>query len=468
MQGNERLNRILRRRPHAHFAPGERPHLSRRHFFQLAGTGVACSFLPQRALAQSAPRVETIASVTTKNTARNVVFILLTGAPSHTDTFDYKQSPDTPLDLLKPESRNGVDWPTGLLPKLGDQLCDIAIVRSLRSWALVHNLAQTWAQIGRSPAGALGDIAPNLGSVVALEKAAERKPGQVFPSFLALNSAGGVGEGYFSSAYSPFRLTPAATGLRNTKNPDDATGGGRFAERYALMETMDRPLRQNSPHGLGMEDMDAFYKAARGMMYNPAVNAAFSYSAADSARFGNTNFGNACLVAKQALAANQGTRFIQITLGGWDHHTDIYADANLPAMCRTLDSGVSALLADLKSSGLLNETLVVMCGEFGRTVGRLSADDGRDHFMQQFAMFAGAGVTGGKIIGSTNETGAVVADPGWSRQREVRPEDLEATIYSAMGINWTTVRYDDPFGRGFYYVPNSDEDLYGPIDELWS
>jgi hypothetical protein len=350
---------------------------------------------------------------------------------------------------------------------LGDQLGDIAIVRSLRSWALVHNLAQTWTQIGRSPAGALGDIAPNLGSVVALEKSAERRPGQVFPSFLALNSAGGVGEGYFNSAYSPFRVTPASTGLRNTKNSDDATGTGRFAERYALMESMDRPLRKNSPHGGGMEDMDAFYQAARGMMYNPAVNAAFGYSAADSARYGNTGFGNACLVAKQALAANQGTRFIQVTLGGWDHHTDIYAAANLPAMCRTLDSGVSALLADLKSSGLLRETLVVMCGEFGRTVGRLSADDGRDHFMQQFAMFAGAGVTGGKIIGSTNATGAVVADPGWSRQREVRPEDLEATIYSAMGINWTTVRYDDPFGRGFYYVPNSDEDLYGPIDELW-
>jgi len=467
MKGKERLEKMLRRRPHTHFTLGEKPHVSRRLFFEMAGAGLVCSFLPQRALAQSGPRVETLASVSTKNTARNVVFILLAGAPSHTDTFDFKQSPDAPLELLKPEPVNGTVWPTGLMPKLGGQLGDMAIVRSVRSWALVHNLAQTWTQIGRSPAGALGDIAPNIGSVVALEKAAERTPGQVFPSFLALNSAGGIGEGYFSSAYAPFRVSPSTTGLRNTKNPDDATGMGRFADRYALMDTMDRPLRQNSPLGNGPEDMDAFYKAARGMMYNPAVTSAFSYTADESARYGATSFGNACLVAKKVLAANLGTRFVQITLGGWDHHADIYAANNLPAMCRTLDGGVSALLDELKSSGLLNETLLVMCGEFGRTVGALTADDGRDHHMQQFAMFAGAGVTGGKIIGATNETGASVAEPGWSRQREVRPEDIEATIYSALGINWTTVRYDDPFGRGFYYVPNSGDDLYGPVEELW-
>ena len=83
-------------------------------------------------------------------------------------------------------------------------------------------------------------------------------------------------------------------------------------------------------------------------------------------------------------------------------------------------------------------------------------------------MFAGAGVVGGRAIGSTDAMGNATLDPGWSRQRDVKPEDVEATIYSAMGINWTNVRYDDPFGRGFEYVPFSlKEDRYGPIDELW-
>jgi uncharacterized protein (DUF1501 family) len=108
-----------------------------------------------------------------------------------------------------------------------------------------------------------------------------------------------------------------------------------------------------------------------------------------------------------------------------------------------------------------------MQGEFGRTVGPLTGAKGRDHYPQQFVVFAGAGIHGGRAIGSTDATGSATVDPGWSRARDVKPEDVEATIYSAMGIDWTTVRHDDPLGRGFYYVPNSDQDIYGPINELW-
>ena len=84
-----------------------------------------------------------------------------------------------------------------------------------------------------------------------------------------------------------------------------------------------------------------------------------------------------------------------------------------------------------------------------------------------FYVLAGGGVKGGRTIGQTNETGAFTVDPGWSRLRNIRPEDIEATIYSALGIDWTTVRYDDPLGRGFQYVPLSDEDAYAPVDELF-
>ena len=108
-----------------------------------------------------------------------------------------------------------------------------------------------------------------------------------------------------------------------------------------------------------------------------------------------------------------------------------------------------------------------MAGEFGRTVGPLTGAKGRDHYPQQFAFFAGAGIAGGQAIGSTDSTGGNTVDYGWSRQRNIKPEDIESTIYSAMGINWTTVRHDDPLNRGFYYVPNSDQDVYGPINELW-
>ena len=83
-------------------------------------------------------------------------------------------------------------------------------------------------------------------------------------------------------------------------------------------------------------------------------------------------------------------------------------------------------------------------------------------------IFADLAADGSTVIGSTNASGADVAEFGWSRNRYVWIEDIEATIYSAMGINWTTIRYDDPFGRGFEYVPFSENDLYGPVNELWS
>ena len=169
-------------------------------------------------------------------------------------------------------------------------------------------------------------------------------------------------------------------------------------------------------------------------------------------RYGNTAFGNACLLAKQVLSADQGAGYVEITLGGWDMHVN---------MCKLLPTlvnncwirGVSQLIGDLKAQGLFDETLIVMAGEFGRTVGPLTAAMGRDHYSQQFAFFAGAGVQGGRTIGATDAAGAKTVDFGWSRNRVIKPEDVEATIYSALGINWTTVRYDDPLGRGFYYVP---------------
>jgi hypothetical protein len=460
MQGQRNFDRFVEGHPHPHRFFFERPHLSRRGFFRIAASGLTGTVLLNKLDAAGGI---TKTAATPKGTARNVVFVLLSGAPSHTDLLDFKQSPDTPMDLLKPETIEGIVWPTGILPNLASHLPDIAIARSVRSWALQHGLAQQWAQIGRSPAGALGPISPNIGSVVALEKEPERQPGQVFPTFLGLNSDGAVGAGYFSSAYAPFKINPATTGMPDTANRDGQT---RFEARYEFLKQIDAPLRVNSPFGKPMQDYAGFYESGRSLMFNPLVDQAFRFTAEESERYGNTNFGNACLVASKVLAARGGTRYIQITLGGWDHHQDIYTD--LPPLARTLDSGLAMLLTDLKSSGLLTETLVAVMGEFGRTVGGLTPQAGRDHYLQQFVAFVGAGVRGGRAIGATDETGAATVEYGRSREREIRPEDVEATIYSALGIDWTTIRYDDPFNRGFEYVPYAKEDVYGPIHELWS
>src|SRR5437763_9049447 len=111
---------------------------------------------------------------------------------------------------------------------------------------------------------------------------------------------------------------------------------------------------------------------------------------------------------------------------------------------------------------MLDETMIVVLGEFGRTVGGLTGAGGRDHLTRMCIALAGGGVRGGTIIGKTDPTGATVAEYGWSANRDVRPEDLTSTIYSALGIDCTTVRRDDPLGRGFEYVPLAKDGTYSP------
>jgi hypothetical protein len=443
--------------PHQHFT--RRPHLTRRTFFQVAGAGVTGSFLANK-LPAANPIIQY--NVAMQNTAKNVIFILLAGAPSHTDLFDFKPIAAQPASFA-PTTINGAAFPAGLMPKLAGHLQagNFSIVRSLNAWGLVHTLMQTWTQIGRNPGGVLGNISPNIGSVVAIEKT---QPNQLFPTFLALNSGNCAGPGYFSANYAPFKVNPASGGLKNTTSPEGQT---RFTAKYNLMHNLDDNLRINSPLGQPLNDYNVFYQAAQGMMYNPIVNKAFSFTTAESQSYGNTSFGQACLTARKVLEQNQGTKYIEITLGGWDMHVNIYQQNNLPTLGTQLDNGLGQLITDLQADGLYDSTLIVMAGEFGRTVGPLTAAAGRDHWPVQFALFAGGGTKGGQILGTTDATGANILDPGWSRQRVVRPEDIEATIYSALGINWTTIRQDDPLNRGFYYVPNSDTDLYGPINELW-
>ncbi len=468
MTGKERFEKYLERWPHPHVPFYLRPHLSRRGFLKLAAAGVSACFLPLRARAGG--DVVPWAEVETRNTARNVIFVLLAGAPSHIDTFDYKHVEGVTPDSFAPETIGGVTWPAGLMPRLAERLGDIAIVRSVYSWALQHSGMQTWVQIGRNPAAALGAVAPNIGSIVAIEKEPERSVDDIFPGFLALNAKRVAGPGYLPSKFAPLKIQPEPEGLGGTEHPAEG-GRVRFEERYALLESLRAASERAKALGRPAVDVEGFYEAARHLMYNPVVEQAFAFTEEDSERYGGTEFGNACLIAKQVLQANRGTRYIQIVFNGWDHHRDIYnpnVAGRLPRMASALDAGLAALIEDLKGSGLWEETLLVVMGEFGRTVGGLSSQQGRDHHRQQFSVFGGAGVTGGKVIGATDPTGAYTVEPGWHRDREVRIEDIEATIYSALGITWTNVRYDDPFGRGFEYVPKSKDDVYGPIDELWA
>src|SRR5664279_3075226 len=191
--------------------------------------------------------------------------------------------------LHKPDTINGLAFPTGLMPKLAAMTEDFAVARNVRAHAVVHSVSQTWVQIGRNPLAALGNIAPNIGSIVAAEKFAQRKPSDIFPTFLGLNSPGGVNQGYLSGKYAPFKVAPSTAGISNTTS---ATGSqSRFEGRFKLLNALDANLRTNAPNGVPMSDYNEFYIDAKQLMYNPVVNQYFGYPASESTRYGGTSTG---------------------------------------------------------------------------------------------------------------------------------------------------------------------------------
>ena len=442
--------------------------LSRRRLFRVAGTAIVGSYFadllsPLRLEAASAPAL--------KGTARNCIFIFMAGAPSHSDTWDLKEGAWTPT-AFAPTSYGGLRFAQGLMPTIGAQLDKLAFVRSTLSWALLHPLGQTWVQKSRNPTGALGDVSPHIGSVVSLETQAQRKAGDILPGFVGLGLTSMIGSGYMSSRYAPMVVpSVSAGGLQSLKHPD---GAAVFAERYGLLQTLDTDRAPGSPYGDVPADMADFYTQAKALAESPTANTVFGYTAADYARYGSTQFGATALIAKQLLAANQGTRFVQLTTTGWDNHTDIYAPTGLFKQMSFFDPAVGTLLADLAAAKganpgktLLDETLVVMMGEFGRTVGPVNKLGGRDHFLRMSVAFAGGGVRGGRAVGVTDATADKVVDYGWSGNRDVRIEDLTCTIYSALGIDYTTVLHNDPIGRGFEYVPFAKDGVYFPVNEVF-
>jgi hypothetical protein len=448
----------------------QQPHMiDRRIFFKTAMAGVAGYFaspleLPAQGFFGAPPQPQPL------GTAKNVIFILMAGAPSQVDTFDLKVGPWTPADFT-PTTINGFDFPEGLLPGLARQLQHISVVRSMQSTALVHPLLQTWTQIARNPTSATGKIAPNIGSIVALEAETERRSDQPLPGFVSLNTGGRVHkQGYLPGRYSPFDTVAEQEGLSNLNN---AAGEDLFTSRFEMLQLLDARNRLQSQYGTSLDEMHDFYVSGRRLMYEPRVSEAFQFSDAEAERFGSSGFGNSCIVARNILKGDLGTRYIQINSGGWDHHQDIYlAGVGLYARAAEFDPALSTLIDDLASTpgsagkSLLDDTLIVAKGEFGRTVGTLTSRAGRDHYFVHSALFAGGGIVGGRIVGQTTPDGRFVETPGWSANRPATAEDVAATIYSATGINYKTIRTDDPLGRGFPYIPSTPWQGT-PISELF-
>jgi hypothetical protein len=413
--------------------------VTRRLFMQVGAVGGLT--LPQLLRLQ-----ETCANETAKQDI-NCIFLFIVGGMPHQDMWDLK--PDAPSEIrgdFEPiaTSAAGIQV-SDVIPRIAQVTDKLAILRSLTHTDSDHGRGFHVMMTGKK-AGA-GDFNGNqnnnqhpcLGSMVAkLGKTGALPPYISVPNFL--NSGG---PSFLGASYGPFVIDadPAAPefAVRDIALPlgvDEV----RSLRRQSALRRINALERQVNQAAVQVRSLDAFYEKAYGLMTSKAAKEAFDISREPEKireEYGMTSIGQCCLLARRMVEA--GCRFVSIENGHWDtHRKNTWSLREL--LCPSFDQAVPALLNDLDQRGLLDSTLVVVTTEFGRTP-RINALAGRDHWPNAFSVvMAGAGITGGQVVGATDKQGASVAD------RPISPEDLTATILHKLGIDPTTV-LKTPIGR---------------------
>ena len=352
--------------------------------------------------------------------AKSVIYLYMGGGMSHLDTFDVKpgqsvQGPtpvvDTNVDGLKL---------SGYLPRLARQMDKVAVINSMSSTSGAHEQANYLQHTSYALRGTIKH--PSMGAWIM--RFQDRFNQSLPASVVVGDSSRHPGPGFFEAKFAPVVLNNPGAGLANAKRAG-GIGEADFDRRLALSRNFDRQFVET----YNIKDVRAYNS-----MYQDAVNLmksadlkAFDIASEDKAvktLYGESQFGQGCLLARRLV--EHGVRFVEVSLGGWDTHTANFV--KVPENCETLDRGLSALLYDLSQRGLLDETLVVLATEFGRTPD-INGNEGRDHYPKAFsAMMAGGGVRGGTVYGRTDEHGREVI------QGIVLPPDLNATIAVALGL----------------------------------
>lgn len=373
-------------------------------------------------------------------TDRSIILVWLSGGPPQTDTFDMK--PDAPREvrgLFKPIATNvsGIQI-CEHLPRTAKVADKFAIIRSMTSREANHERAINYLLTGYLPLQTIEF--PSMGSVIAKEKG----PRNGLPPYVAVpNTFPSYGPGFLGGAYGPFIAgDPNVTGyrVRDLNLPTDIDWN-RVNNRRWLLNQIDQYFREIDTRN-EFRTVDTFYEKAYDLMRSSVAKKAFDIESEPEgvrSRYGRTPVGQGCLLARRLVEA--GVRFVTVSKGwlNWDTHGNNFNTLE-KLLLPELDMAYSALLEDLHQRGMLESTLVVMMGEFGRTP-QVNAEAGRDHWSKAFSIvMAGGGVTGGQVLGATDGKAAeVVSDP-------YQVEDLVATIYSRVGIDFTQ-EYLTPIGR---------------------
>jgi hypothetical protein len=395
--------------------------------------------------------------------ARSAILVWLDGGPSHLESYDPK--PSAPREYGGPFGvvRTAV---TGmifseLMACQAPLARHLSVVRSMHHNTGDHFAGGHWMLTGRagSTAANLPQMYPSIGSYVSRLRGPNVRG---FPAYVGLPAAQSIylfpgyqGSAYLGRAYNPFDADRERSYLHHTSRvaprvPRSLTAGPgvqpeRLRDRGDLMHRLDAARRRAEQSSAAQQGLGRLQQQALSMVLSPAVARAFDVSREDPRlidRYGDNPWGRYTLLARRLVES--GVTFVTVDMPHWDHHSSLVA-GHAPNM-RAMDRAVGALIGDLNDRGLLDETLVVVMGEFGRTP-RINTGQpgipipGRDHWGQVFSvMLAGGGVRGGQVVGSSDARGEA------PRDRAVRPHDLFATLYALLGIDPDTT-FEDATGR---------------------
>jgi hypothetical protein len=435
---------------------GSNEQWSRRDFIKVGSLGFLGMHLGQSLRLEAA----TPAHLSSQAKAKACILVWLEGGPSQMDTWDPKTN-----SSFRPIATNvdGIQI-SELLPKLAKRMDKLALIRSMRSFGDDHPQAVHYAATGHRHNPAMQF--PSLGSIVGKElgPANGMPPYAIVPRW----ERGRQYQDYFKSAflgpdYAPMLIPDpsgedfAVTDLSLPKSLAPAA----VENRRAFLNVVDRMYRdrvQSAEHAR----MDAFTTKAWEMLLTPGVQKAFDLSQEPEKTrdaYGRDSVGQSLLLARRLVEA--GTRFV--TAAGyhgnsWDTHSD-NDKGHRDKLTPPLDRSLSALIDDMVARGLYDETIVVVMGEFGRTPD-INPYRGRDHWPRCWSIaLGGGGLKTGQVVGKSDERAAVVLE------RETSIGDLFATVYKALGIDWTD-EYMTPVGRPVK-IANSFEDTTGePLAEL--
>jgi hypothetical protein len=367
-------------------------------------------------------------------TARNVIYLYMSGGQSHLDTWDPKEGVETagPTKPIK-TSADGVRI-SEYLPLTAQQMHHVAVVNSLTSTQGAHEQGNYFMHTSYTMRGTIRH--PAMGAWL---NAFQDGGNTTLPNFVYVgNGSRHPGAGFFPASKSPLYVNNPENGLKNVQIQKGLTED-QFHSRMDLAGDLDSEFRSAFPHR-NVKAYSDMYDDAMKMMKSEDLKAFDLAEESDEMRtaYGKNSFGQGCLLARRLV--ERGVRFVEVSLGGWDTHVGNFV--RVPENCATLDAALSNLIGDLHARGLLHETLVVVASEFGRTPD-INQNVGRDHYPKAFSgIMAGGGIAGGQHYGKTDKEGREVI------QDKVNVPDFNASIAYALGLPLNQVVYS-PSKRPF-------------------